>query len=400
LHDSLMARLDRSGPAKDIAQWGAVLGREFTYEVIQMVTPHDQVVLQEGLERLVALELVFQRGVARQAQYRFKHALVQEVAYQSLPRRRRQAGHQRIAHVLEAHFPQTAAAQPELLAYHYTEAGQAEAAVPYWQHAGQRALQRSAYAEAIAHLRQGLAVLATLPETLAHLHQELDLQVALGAALMATQGYAAPEVERTHARARALCQQLGDTPHLFQALRGLSLYYLTRGLLHTASDLGLLLLRQAQTQSDPAPRLLAHHQMGMVLGFRGEPAQARTHHMQALALYSAQEDYAMAERYGVDLGVLSHCWLAWELWWLGFPEQAVQQGLVARMLAQEAAHPWCLWMTLFWSAALHQWRRDDTGHRAALYAVVGLGHAAAGLDPGPTGPRGARPRRHPPGARR
>ena len=147
-------------------------------------------------------------------------------------------------------------------------------------------------------------------------------------------------------------------PHLFQALRGLSLHYLTRGLLHTASDLGLLLLRQAETQPDPAPRLLAHHQMGMVLGFRGEPAQARTHHTQALALYSSQEDYALAGSYGVDLGVLSHCWLAWELWLLGFPDQAVQQGLVARTLAKEAAHPWCLWMTLFWSAALHQWRRE------------------------------------------
>ena len=197
-----MARLDRSGPAKDIAQWGAVLGREFTYEVIQMVTPHDQAVLMEGLDRLVELEVVFQRGVARQAQYRFKHALVQEVAYQSLPRRSRQAGHQRIAQVLETHFPQTAEAQPELLAYHYTEAGQAEAAVHYWQRAGQRALQRSAYVEAVAQLTQGLTVLASLPETPARWHQELDLQVALGSALMAVKGQGAPDIERAYARAR------------------------------------------------------------------------------------------------------------------------------------------------------------------------------------------------------
>jgi tetratricopeptide (TPR) repeat protein len=142
--------------------------------------------------------------------------------------------------------------------------------------------------------------------------------------------------------------------------------------LHTASDLGLLLLRQAQTQADPAPRLLAHHQMGMVLGFRGEPAQARTHHTQALALYSSQQDHALAGSYGVDLGVLSHCWLAWELWLLGFPDQAVQQGRVARTLAKEAAHPWCLWMTLFWSAALHQWRRETPVVSELITAAMAL----------------------------
>ena len=268
----------------------------------------------------------------------------------------------------------------------------------YLQQAAANALRRFAYQEVVSHLTHGLELLASLPETAAHLHQELDLQVALGAALMATQGYASPDVERTHARARELCQQLGDTAHLFQALRGLSLHYLTRGLLHTASDLGSLLLRQAQTQPDPAPRLLAHHQMGMVLGFRGEPAQARTHHTQALALYRSQEDYALAGSYGVDLGVLSHCWLAWEQWLLGFPDQAVQEGQVSRTLAKEAAHPWCLWMTLFWSAApasvaprdagrlRADHSRDDAGDRAGICAVVGVGHAPAGLDPGPARP--------------
>ena len=373
LHDSLMARLDRSGPAKDIAQWGALLGREFTYEVIQLVAPHDQAVLMEGLERLVELELVFQRGVARQAQYRFKHALVQEVASQSLPRRRRQAGHQRIAHVLEAHFPQTVEAQPELLAYHYTEAGQAEAAVPYWQRAGQRALQRSAHVEAVAQLTQGLTVLTRLPETPARWHQELDLQVALGAALMVVKGQGAPDIARAYARARALCQQLGDTQQLFPVLRGLVTYYLTRGQVQEAAQLGKQLLRLAQAQSDPAPRMLAHFMLGQVAFYRGEPTASQTHHTQTLALYTPQQErHVLTVRYGLDLGVGAHSWLAWALWPLGAPAQALRHSQAARTLAEEVAHPVSLAFALVWAAVVHQWRGEVSAVRELARATITL----------------------------
>ena len=203
----------------------------------------------------------------------------------------------------ETRFPEVVATQPEVVARHCTAAGQDEAAIRYWQRAGQRALQGSAYAEAIAHLTQGLAVLTTLPETPARLQQELDLQVALGPALLATQGHAAPEVEHAYARARELCAQLGDTPQLFPVLRGLMMYYQKRGDLQTASQLGEQLLRLAQAQPDPAHLLLAHYQLGNVLFCRGEPAAARTHHTQALALYDPQAHRALAVRYGVDLGV-------------------------------------------------------------------------------------------------
>ena len=371
LHDSLMARLDRSGPAKDIAQWGALLGREFTYEVIQLVAPHDQAVLMEGLERLVELELVFQRGVARQAQYRFKHALVQEVAYQSLPRRRRQAGHQRIAHVLEAHFPQTVEAQPELLAYHYTEAGQAEAAVPYWQRAGQCALQRSAHVEAVAQLTQGLTALTSLPETTARWHQELDLQVALGAALMAVKGQGAPDIARAYARARELCQRLGDTPQLFAVLRGLMTYYLTRGQVQEAHQLGEQLFRLAQGQVDPVPRMLAHFMLGQAAFYLGKPAMAQTHHAQVLALYTAQEPQALAVRYGLDLGVGAHSWQAWALWQLGTPTQALRHSQAARTLAHEGSHAMSLAFALIWATVLHQFRRDVSAvHELAMDAIT------------------------------
>ena len=192
LQDALMARLDRLAVVKEVAQLGAVLGREFSYELLRAVAPLDEVTLQQALAQLVEAELLYQRGLPPQATYVFKHALIQDAAYQSLLKSTRQQHHQRIAQVLEQLFPDTAATQPEVLAHHYTEAGLSAQAIPYWQQAGQHALQRSAPAEAIAHLTQGLAVLTTLPETPERLQQELDLQVALGHGVACHQGECGP----------------------------------------------------------------------------------------------------------------------------------------------------------------------------------------------------------------
>ena len=229
LHDSLMARLDRLAAVKAIAQLGATLGREFSYELLQAVSPWDEGTLHRGLHQLVEAEFLYQQGLPPQGTYVFKHALIQEAAYQSLLRSTRQLYHQRIAQVLETRFPELCAMQPELLAHHYTEAGWMAQAIPYWQRAGQRAIERSANAEAIQHLTTGLALLATLPETPARAQQELDLQLALGPAWMASKGATAPEVEQTYARARALCAQVGDTPRRFPTLWGLCRFYLGRG---------------------------------------------------------------------------------------------------------------------------------------------------------------------------
>ena len=188
LHDSLMARLDRLAAVKGLAQLGATLGREFSYALLQAVSPWDEETLQRGLQQLVEAEFLYQRGLPPQATYLFKHALIQDAAYQSLLRSTRQQYHQRIAQVLEARFPEICETQPELLAHHYTEAGLLAQAIPYWQRAGQRAIERSANLEAIAHLTQGLEVLATLPDTPERAQQELDLQTTLGPALMATKG--------------------------------------------------------------------------------------------------------------------------------------------------------------------------------------------------------------------
>src|SRR5262249_30480804 len=219
LQDSLMARLDRLVTAKAVAQYAAVIGRQFSYELLQVVSQVDAAMLQHELGRLVEAEIVFQRGVPPQATYSFKHALIQDAAYQSLLRSTRQQYHQRIAHVLEAQFPDAIVTQPELLAHHCMEAGLIEQAVGYWQQAGHSAVQRSAHVEALAHLRQGLALLATLPATPPHLQRELDMHIALGASLIATKGPAAPEVAHTYLRAQHLCAHLDDPPQLFPAVR-------------------------------------------------------------------------------------------------------------------------------------------------------------------------------------
>jgi predicted ATPase len=221
LHDSLMARLDRLATVKEVAQLGATLGRAFAYELLHAVSPLNEATLQQGLRQLVEAELVYQRGVPPQATYMFKHALIQEAAYQSLLRSTRQQFHQRIAQVLETRFPTTVATQPELVAQHYTEAGLAEQAVVYWQRAGQQASDSSAHLEAISHFTTGIELLQTLPETLQRIQQALTLYLALGAALQVAQGQAAPEVEHAYIQARTLCQQVGETPQLVPVLFGL-----------------------------------------------------------------------------------------------------------------------------------------------------------------------------------
>jgi class 3 adenylate cyclase len=195
LQDSLRARLDRLAPVKEIAQMGAVLGREFSYELLHAVSSLDEATLQHGLRHLVKAELVYQRGLLPQAHYLFKHALIQDTAYQSLLKSTRQQLHQQVAQVLAERFIETVEAQPELLAHHYTEAGFIEQALPYWQQAGERANQRSAYVEAVAHLTKGLELLTALPDTPKHTQQELTLQLALGAALFGGKGYAAIPVK-------------------------------------------------------------------------------------------------------------------------------------------------------------------------------------------------------------
>jgi TOMM system kinase/cyclase fusion protein len=358
LHDSLMARLDRLATVKEVAQLGATIGRTFAYELLQAVSPLDEATLQHGLRQLVDAELVYQRGVPPQATYTFKHALIQDAAYQSLLRSTRQQYHQRIAQVLEAQFPETVETQPELLAQYYTEAGLSTQAVPYWQRAGQRASERSAYVEAIAHLIRGLEVLTTLPDTSERTQQELVLQTTLGPVLLATKGYAAPEVGQVYARAQDLCQRVGETPQIFSTLYGLYYFHAVRAEFHQARKLAEQLLRVAQHHQDQTFLLLAHLALSGVLFHLGELTLGRTHVEQGMALYDAQQHHALAFRYGIDLGVYFLCHGARHLWLLGFPEQARTSVREALTLARTLAHPFSLAFALHWAATIHQWRRE------------------------------------------
>jgi predicted ATPase/class 3 adenylate cyclase/DNA-binding winged helix-turn-helix (wHTH) protein len=372
LHDSLMARLDRLETAKPVVQLAAVVGREFAYALIRAVAPVDEATLQQALSRLVEAELLYQRGLPPQARYVFKHALIQQEAYQSLLRRTRQRYHGQIAQVLEERFPEITETQPELLAHHFTEAGLAAQAVPYWQHAGQRALQGSANREAVRHLTTALALLATLPETPARAQQELDLHVALGPALMATKGQGAPAVEQTYARARALCQQVGDTPQLFPTLRGLWRFYQGRGALRTARELGEQLVRLAQREAAPLPRLEAHSALGQTLFQLGDYAPARRHLEQGVARIDPATQRAQALHQGEASGVRCLVTTARTLWCLGYPAQAVRRSAEALALAQALAHPYSLAMAQYQAAFLSHHRREVPAVQAQAEAVLRL----------------------------
>jgi class 3 adenylate cyclase/predicted ATPase len=372
LQDSLMARLDRLVTAKAVAQYAAVIGRQFAYDLLARVSQLDEATLQRELGRLVEAEIVYQRGVPPQSTYVFKHALIQDAAYQSLLKSTRQHYHQRIAQVLEAQFPETAETQPELLAHHLTAAGLIEQAVASWYEAAQRASERSAHVEAIAHLRQGLALLQTLPETPERTQHEVDLLIVLGASLIATQGFVAPEVGQTYTRARQLCQSLDDPHQLFPVLHGLHRYYNNRAEYRTAQELGEQLLVLAQHVQDAALLVVAYRVLGATLFQLGAAAEALTHYTQGMALYDAQQHRASAFLYGENAGVMCHSFAARALWYLGYPDQGLTRSQEAVTLAQQSAHPFSSAGALSSVAVFHQLRREVRAVQERAEAALSL----------------------------
>jgi class 3 adenylate cyclase/predicted ATPase len=371
LQDSLMARLDRLGAAKDVAQLGAVVGREFAYDVLQALAPLDEATLQARLAQLVEAELLYQRGRPPRARYVFKHALIQEAAYASLLKSTRQQVHQQIAQVFEARFPALVETQPELVAQHYTAAGCTEQAVHYWQRAGQQASDRSAHLEAISHCTTGIELLTTLPETPERTQQALTLHIALGAALQMTKGLGAPEVEHTYTQARALCQQVGETPELVPVLFGLWRFHNVRAQFHTARELGETLLRLAQQAHDPALSVIAHHALGLTWFFLGALPVARQHLEEAIVHYTPDQHHALVFRMGQDPGVACRVHAALTLWLLGYPNQALAHLHEALALVHELSHPYSLAFTRCWAAYGYQWRRDVPAvHKQAEAAVT------------------------------
>jgi predicted ATPase len=372
LQDSLMARLDRLATVKEVAQLGATLGREFSYELLQAVWPTDETDLQQALTKLVDAEVLYQRGLPPQAQYIFKHALIQDAAYQSLLKSRRQQYHQQIAHALEEWFPETKEIQAELLAHHYTEAGLIPQAIFYWQRAGERASRVSACIEAIHHFTRGLELLQALPDTPARHQQELMLQNLLGDSLMVAKGWAAPEVERVYRRALELCRQGEETSQLFFALEGLFAFYLVRAELRTAHELGDRCLKLAQRLQDPETLVWAHHTLGETVFYLGEFALAREHFAQGIALYDPRQHTPYVILVQQDPGVVHLSWAAQTLWFLGYPEQARKRIHEALTLAEELSHPFSLAYVLAMVAELHQFCRESQLAQERAEALIAL----------------------------
>jgi predicted ATPase len=274
--------------------------------------------------------------------------------------------------VLEAQFPEMVATQPELLARHLTEAGHPAEAVGYWQRAGERAVGRSAHLEAISHLTTGLAVLQTLPETAERIQQELLLETTLGPALMITKGFAAPEAEHAYARARALCQRVGETPQLFSVLRGLWQFYNGRGAYQTARELGEQCLQRAQQENDTARLVEAHHTLWTTRLLLGELPLAHTHLEQGLSLYDPKQHRTLALLYGHDPGVCCRGVAGIALWLLGYPDQALRQQRAAHTLAQELAHPPSLAFMRMLAAIADQLRRETRAAHEQAEALIAL----------------------------
>ncbi|MGE0820607.1 MAG: AAA family ATPase [Candidatus Binatia bacterium] len=370
LQDSLLARLDRLSAVREVAQVGAVLGREFAPDLLQAVLAVDDDTLQQALDKLVDAEILYRRGAPPYVHYIFKHALIQDTAYQSLLPGRQQQYHQQVAQVLEEQFADLAEAQPELVAHHYTAAGNVSRAVPAWQRAGRVAIARSAFVEATKHLSRGLEVLSPLPETPERDQQELDLHSLLGPALMALKGYGAPEVEQSYARALILCRQGGETPRLVQVLLGLEMFYLTRGEVKTARELGEQCLALTQRANNPGRLLQAHLLLGNVLFQEGELVRAREHLLHGLSLYrERQQEMRHALQ---DPGVDCLVYLALVLWSLGYPEQALRASREAITLAEQLARPLSSAIALSFAAELHQFAHDPHAVLPKADAAIGI----------------------------
>jgi class 3 adenylate cyclase/predicted ATPase len=372
LQDSLIARLDRLGAAKSVAQLAAVLGRSFSYELLQAVSSVDETIMDGALAQLLEAGLLYEQSPPPHARYLFKHALIQEAAYQSLLRSARQQYHQRAAETLSGKFPEVAETRPELIAHHYTEAGLALQAIPYWLRAGERAVGRSANLEAITHLTKGLALLPQLPEGPQRIQYEIALQLTLGAPLMATRGYSAQDVEKVLGRALELCRKVGETPQLFGALRGLRQFYQIRGDSRTAYELGEQLLRLAERVQDTSQLLEAHNAIGGALFWMGDFPRAAEHFEEVIRLYDPQKHRAHVSLFGNDPGVVGHSYISWTLWYRGHADRSLWHAGRAIELATELALPFSKASALYYTGTLHFFRREPRPARERADQTIAI----------------------------
>ncbi|HYI84154.1 MAG TPA: adenylate/guanylate cyclase domain-containing protein, partial [Acetobacteraceae bacterium] len=392
LHASLMARLDRLGPAaKETAQIGAAIGREFSYELLGAVAQRSEAELRGSLDQLVRAGLIFQRGTPPQSSYAFKHALVQDAAYGTLLRGRRRQLHAHVAAALEKHFPGAISLQPHLAAHHCAEAGLPEKAIRYHHEAGRQAVARSAMQEAIGQLKKALALLEKLAHGPGRDRLELGLQITLGTALAAAKGYAAREAGGALIRARELAVALDDTAQLIHILGGVSTHYLNRAQFQLAYGAGSDLLHLAEGQNHAVGQARAHNCMGVSLLARGKIAHAPAHFEKATTLYDPLALATTVPLFGQDPHVTARAYLPLNLALLGHLQQAREQRVRALEQARRLGHPVILAHTLALAARFMQVVGDGEGLAAdtdglftlaseqsfALFRAVATAHRGA-----------------------
>ena len=384
LVDSLTARLDRLGPAKEIAQIGAVIGREFSHPLLTAAAPESANSLQASLAQLVASGVIFVSGEAPNATYTFKHALVRDAAYATLSRGKRQRLHTRITDALENGFALTVETQPELLAHHLAEAGFTERAIDYLRRAGQRSIERSANAEAIGHLTRALELLQSLPDNPQRKRAAFPLEAMLSQAMIASYGYTAPSTRETLRRARALIDDSTDPLQRFAVLYGLWASHYTAGEPAKLWDTAVEFLAEAERTNDATALCVAHRLIGTTHVARGEFAAALRHLKLASMLYESGRDagyqqlnqnsralerHADYHQFGQDIGASALCYLSWALWHLGYVDQASEAATEAMKLAEKLSHPHTLVYTICHARGfidLFRRRCEDTSSYAGL----------------------------------
>jgi class 3 adenylate cyclase/predicted ATPase len=372
LQASLLARLDRLPAAKPVAQVGSVIGREFGHELLAAVATFIETTLLQGLEELVLAGLAFRRGVPPDATYVFKHALVQETAYSTLLRRRRQELHARITTVLEESHREIVEQQPELLAHHCAHAGLIEKAIDYLSRAGRQSLARSATAEAVAQLRKGLELLSKLPDGPDRWQRELELQSALGAALVASKGNSAPETGQAYIRARELCERLGNIDTLVPVLSGLSTYHQTRseyGEMRLVAD---DLLRLGRQQNHTASLLVGNRSMGLCLHQLGRFASAQVHFQEVNKLYIPGTHSSLASLAAFDMRAVALTYLSLASFIRGDVEQAGSLSAQALTWSRNLHHPHNLAFALSYAALLKMLGQPDSATTELLDELTTL----------------------------
>jgi class 3 adenylate cyclase/predicted ATPase/ABC-type transport system involved in cytochrome c biogenesis ATPase subunit len=372
LQDSLMARLDRLAPVREIGQIGAAIGREFSYSLLRVLVGRDETALKNALAQLEQAELVFRRGEPPEAVYSFKHVLVRDAAYESLLKSRRQQLHGQIARTLKERFADIVVRQPEIVAHHFTEAGLVEPAIDYWLKAGQHAARRSANAEALNHLARGLELLPNIDDPKLRTKSELLLQMSLGHSLRATKGWSIDSVKHAYTRALQLCKESGFDEHTLPAVFGLWTWNFVRGALGEAQALAEHLVNTAENLDDSVYKVLAHEALGFTLFAHGKFASAHAALQRSISLCEDGKAAAYLDLSAQDPRVHVRLYDGMVLWLLGYPDQALRLCAEARRYADKSQRPFSEAMARTISLRVHQFRGEAAVIARQANAAIAL----------------------------